>query len=290
MDKSISILVIDVEEGLLFKAVEYLGCKSYFVHSVNEARQIVESNKSIDLILVNLFLSENQGINTISSLQEFSQHIPIIASSDSADDEVIRQVIRQGASGYVIYHELNSVHLQIAIQVAIERNRFRQKLRALSFTDELTDVYNRRGFLTLLEQQLSLSKRSLQGFYLFIIDLDYLKVINDTYGHLIGDQALIDVANCLTHSFRHHDIVGRIGGDEFGIIAINSTVDSLDHLKNNILRNIQLHNEKASIPYQLSVSIGAAYYNGRDEVTTDQLFRLADMDLYVSKRKTHVQG
>ncbi|MCC5832848.1 MAG: GGDEF domain-containing response regulator [Chlamydiales bacterium] len=258
------------------------------VATIKEATALLVENE-YDLILTDLYLKDSSSVETIRKIQEASSTIPIIATSEHADEEVIRQIIRLGAQDYLTKEELDPAHLQRVIYASVERNRLQQSLRALSFTDEMTGLYNRRGFFTLLEQQLLLSKRTRQGFFLFVIDLDYLKVINDTYGHPAGDRALMDVADCLQLSFRHHDIVGRIGGDEFAVIAINAAEDSFDHIKHKIHYKFQEQNERSTEPYQLGISMGAAYFSGHGEISIQDLFNKADKSLYEAKKEAHIK-
>ncbi len=93
----------------------------------------------------------------------------------------------------------------------------------LSLVDELTGLYNRRGFFSLAEHQFKLTKRNHKSMVLFFGDLDELKTINDTLGHFEGDQALIDTANLLRKTFRETDIMARIGGDEFVVLITEPT-------------------------------------------------------------------
>ena len=104
-----------------------------------------------------------------------------------------------------------------------ERKWAEEKLRELSLIDDLTGLYNRRGFLTLASQQLKIAHRLKQGLALFYLDLDRMKWINDTLGHREGDRALIDTASILRNTFRASDIVARIGGDEFIGLSIETS-------------------------------------------------------------------
>lgn len=257
--------------------------------TVKEATELLADQNEYDLILTDLDLSDSKGLDTIRKIQEASSNIPIIATSSETDEELIRQIIRLGAQDYLPREEIDPAHLHRVIFASIERNRLQQSLKALSFTDEMTGLYNRRGFFTLLEQQILLSKRTGQGFYLFVVDLDYLKTINDTYGHAAGDRALMDVADCLQLSFRHHDIVGRIGGDEFAVIAINASVDSVDHMKHKIDYKFKEQNERTTEPYQLAISMGAAYFNGHSDISIEELFNIADLALYEKKKASHLR-
>jgi PAS domain S-box-containing protein len=106
---------------------------------------------------------------------------------------------------------------------AIERARMQAALRNLSLTDELTGLCNRRGFLALAEQHLKLARRLRRSVCLVFADLDDLKQINDTLGHQCGDEALVKTAEVLRETFRHSDILGRLGGDEFMALAMEDS-------------------------------------------------------------------
>jgi two-component system, cell cycle response regulator len=243
--------------------------------------------QEFDIIITDLFLSDSQGLDTFLEIQKRADATPIIIVGKRGEDEIVRDAIKLGAQDYLPKSDLSVELLSRIIHHAIERHRLHESLKALSFTDELTGVYNRRGFITLLEQQMSLSRRMKRGFYLFIIDLDYLKQINDTYGHLVGDRALIDTAKILHSSFRRHDIVGRIGGDEFAIVAINASQESGDYLKQHMFEKLQDYNAQIKEPYRLSFSIGKAYFDGVRNVSLDELIQLADKELYLEKRLSH---
>jgi two-component system cell cycle response regulator len=273
-------------EKLHEKGIEFLITTA---RTVKEASKLLADGNIYDLILTDLYLSDCEDVETIRKIQEATSNIPIIAISSKADEEMIRQIVRLGVQDYLPKQELDSEHLHRIIYASIERNQLQQSLKALSFTDEMTGLYNRRGFYTLLEQQILLSKRTGQGFYLFVIDLDYLKMINDTFGHPAGDRALMDVADCLQLSFRHHDIVGRIGGDEFAVIAINAAADSVNHIKHKIDYKFREQNESTKEPYQLAISIGAAYFNGHGEISVQELIDTADQSLYEAKKEAHLR-
>ena len=245
------------------------------------------NGKEYDIIITDLYLPDSQGINTFLEIQKRADVVPIIIVGGGAEGDLVREAIKLGAQDYLPKSDLNVTLLSRIIHHAIERHRLHESLKALSFTDELTGVYNRRGFIALIEQQMSLARRMKKGFYLFLLDLDYLKQINDTYGHLVGDRALIDMAKCLRASFRHHDIIGRIGGDEFAIVAINASMESGESLKHHMLEKVREYNQHIHEPYQLSFSIGRAYYDGIHEITLDELLQEADSELYQEKRLTH---
>jgi diguanylate cyclase (GGDEF)-like protein/PAS domain S-box-containing protein len=136
-----------------------------------------------------------------------------------------------------------------------------EKVQSLSLTDDLTKLNNRRGFITLAGQQLKLARRNKVQLVLLFLDLNNMKKINDRFGHQEGDRALIHTAGILKSSFRESDIIARIGGDEFVVLAVGASDDDADIFITHLEENLEAHNRKAESPYQLSLSTGYAPYN-----------------------------
>jgi diguanylate cyclase (GGDEF)-like protein/PAS domain S-box-containing protein len=166
-----------------------------------------------------------------------------------------------------------------------DRKQMEEQLRALSLTDELTGLYNRRGFMTLAEQQLKIANRLKQGLCLFYMDLDRMKWINDTLGHKEGDRALIDTANVLRTTFRAADIIGRIGGDEFVALAIESNEISNDQIISRLQEHLDALNTFGKITYPHSLSIGIARYDANQPISLEILLELGDKRMYEQKRE-----
>ena len=159
-----------------------------------------------------------------------------------------------------------------------------EALKAMSLVDDLTGLFNRRGFFTLAEQELRIANRRKRGTFLLFADLDDLKEINDTFGHLEGDQALMDIARILKESFREPDILARIGGDEFVVLATEGAAEAGPELLMERLRkNLALFNEKSEHPYTLSISMGIAIYDPGHPVPIDTLLVQADRNMYEEK-------
>ena len=115
--------------------------------------------------------------------------------------------------------------LQLAVSCAVRQTLVERELRSLALTDELTSLYNRRGFWASATQQLKLAHRNTKEALIFFCDLDNLKQINDSYGHGEGDRALVRAANALAQTFRNSDILARLGGDEFAVLASEASVN-----------------------------------------------------------------
>jgi two-component system cell cycle response regulator len=183
------------------------------------------------------------------------------------------------------YHEI-----KVANKLLQEANQQIQlqaeELRALSLTDELTGLNNRRGFMTLADQQLKVAKRAGWETALIFADIDNLKEINDTQGHQEGDKALVDTANIMRKTFRESDIIGRLGGDEFAVLLVcppnGSAVDPTTRLK----EALEEFNRAEERTYELSLSLGQAGGAPENPTSVDELISQADRAMYEDKRRS----
>ncbi len=166
-----------------------------------------------------------------------------------------------------------------------ERKKLEEKIHAASLTDELTGLYNRRGFFTLAQQQFRITERTKKGMLLFFVDLDRMKQINDTLGHQEGDKALVDLATILKEVFRESDIIGRMGGDEFAILAIDTTDETREALKARLQDTLDHYNAPGGRRYTLSLSAGIAHYDPATPSTLDELLARADISMYEEKKR-----
>jgi len=173
----------------------------------------------------------------------------------------------------------------ISCEDITEQKSLEEHLQSMSITDELTGLYNRRGFITLAEQQLKIADRTKKGILLFFIDMDKMKQINDVLGHRAGDMALKETASLLKEVFRESDIIARIGGDEFAVLALDATVATRDVLVRRLDNILYRYNKKYGRSYELSLSVGIAYYDPSEPLSLDELMSIADTMMYEEKRK-----
>lgn len=164
-----------------------------------------------------------------------------------------------------------------------ETSKHRGILRQLSLLDEMTGLYNRRGLEFLAEEQFKLSRRNKTGIALFIADLNHLKQINDRFGHQEGDRAIKAAAHLIRKSFRDSDIVSRIGGDEFAVLAINAEASRLRMMHEKLQAAFSLYNRDRMHDYALTLSAGFSSLSEGEEKSLDELFEEADRALYESK-------
>lgn len=158
------------------------------------------------------------------------------------------------------------------------------KLHKLALTDELTQLANRRCFVDSVESELSRCRRDCGFVTMLVIDLDFFKIVNDSYGHLAGDTALVHIADILKRAIRQYDIVGRIGGEEFAIFLGSTDVDTALTIAERIRSMI------ASTPLifegqkiVLTTSIGMTSRSCK--ASFEQLYTEADEALYLSKSR-----
>ncbi|MBI4543581.1 MAG: GGDEF domain-containing response regulator [Gemmatimonadetes bacterium] len=258
------------------------------------ARNLLEAlsrlrKKSFDVILLDLTLPNGDGVDMISRVQGEAPDVPVVVLTRLEDEQTAIRALKGGAQDYLVKGKVNGELLFRSSRYAIERHRLLAELRALSLVDELTAVYNRRGFLTLVQQQLKVAHRQKRTMLLFFADLDGVKRINDTFGHAEGDRALVDAAELLKQTFRESDIVARLGGDEFAVFAIESTPDSAQIMMNRLERNLAAHNAEPVRPYPMSISMGIAVYDPASPTSVDDLLSRADRLMYEHKRSKKAQ-
>lgn len=167
--------------------------------------------------------------------------------------------------------------------ILIERRKAQALVTEWSIRDELTGLYNRRGFLIFAEERMRLAQRNHAGMWMVCADLDYLKRINDTFGHAEGDKVMIRAAEVLKASFRDSDIVARIGGDEFAALVLESEENSRDAIRTRIQARVRENAAAGPSDREVSLSVGAAYISPYEDVPLEELFRRADQDLYRAK-------
>ncbi|MBE3125158.1 MAG: sensor domain-containing diguanylate cyclase [Acidobacteria bacterium] len=165
-----------------------------------------------------------------------------------------------------------------------------EKLENLSLTDHLTGLHNRRGFFTFGLQQMKFAKRLKEDNYLVFLDIDYLKEVNDLHGHAVGDQLLQGVATILKSTLRESDVIGRIGGDEFAVLAMRSKGLGERALLARIEEGVQAFRMKKFKNLRLSVSMGLVRVDPQKYQQLDDFLAHADFLMYQQKRSKERQG
>jgi diguanylate cyclase (GGDEF)-like protein len=284
------IVAQDLKETVVHLGYRVVGIASEGVQAVRLAEELQPQ-----LIVMDVGLrGEVDGIQAARMIQERS-HIPVIFLTGHRDTETLQRAISTGPLGYIV-KPFQEVELRCAIEVAIHKHRAdvatrereealrrnAELMESLSLVDELTQLKNRRGFFELAEQALRVAKREHYAMGLFFVDLNGLKQINDSLGHLAGDQALRDTAMVLQQTFRDSDIIARIGGDEF--VALAHVHKDTGALRTRLREHLADFNSRSNNPYLLNVSIGTTIVNVHTDDDIQELIARADAAMYEEKR------
>jgi diguanylate cyclase (GGDEF)-like protein len=242
------------------------------------------SRESFDVILLSLVVPNSEAIGSIRRVREYA-YGPFIVVTTCVNEWVAVQAIEAGADECLMKQDLNSQNLRRAFQYAIARSRSRHEIYNLSYIDELTGLYNRRAFMRLGEQQLSIARRARKGVNLAFADLDALKFINDHFGHGEGDRVLTNVGKILKTTFhRESDLVARIGGDEFAGLWMANTPLSIDVLRARLKGALDSYRTLERPPYPLSLSIGVCQYPPDFTKPLTDMLSESDQRMYEDKR------
>ena len=174
--------------------------------------------------------------------------------------------------------------LMRAVRCAAKQYMLQAELGNLALTDELTGLYNRRGFMAMAERQMRLGRRTGRGMLLFMMDVNGLKQINDSFGHLEGDRVLKRTAEVLEETFRDSDVIARQGGDEFAVLAIEAAGHSERTIQARLFDGLDSINAEQS-HYEISLSIGFARFDPRNCTSIGKLMAKADQAMYEQKRR-----
>jgi two-component system cell cycle response regulator len=239
----------------------------------------------IDLVFTELTLTDSAGINTFQAIRSRYPELPVVILTGAENGVMAMRAVQQGAQYHLTKGSLTGELLVQAARYAVEYSHLLDELRELTLTDDLTGLYNRRGFSALAHQQLRVAARNGSRMLLIYIDLDGLKEINDRLGHGEGDIALIETASILKASFRNSDIIARIGGDEFVVLLLESTEKESDILRERLVENLRERNRRDGNSFRLAFSTGCAECGPEDIFCTlDEMIQRADALMYEEKR------
>lgn len=282
------ILVLEDEPAVVYLIRQILGDSQDAAVEVSHQGSLAGALKLLargphDIALVDLELPDSHGLDTLREVQRGAPHMPVVILTGHGDERMALEAVRRGAEDYLFKGDFNGPMLVRSLRYAVERQRLKTALRIQSLTDDLTRLYNRRGFRVLAEHQLRVAERTMRPVSLVFADLDGLKGINDTCGHAEGDRALLECAEILRETFRGSDILARIGGDEFVVMTPESGGTEAEIL-HRLQSALDAHNAYCDRPYALSVSAGVAHFDPGRPCTLAELLGRADVAMYAAKR------
>jgi diguanylate cyclase (GGDEF)-like protein len=281
MDERNFILIVDDDVSLLgiFKtALLAEGYRCETAATVELALELINKTP-FDVMITDIKMPGLTGFELTEKAKKIRPDMPVIVMTAYIEEFSYDNAIEAGASDFI-----KKPFTVKELLARIQHVKLQEKTRAMSVTDELTGLYNRRGFFTLAERELKIANRHMIKMFLIYVDLDNLKEINDTFGHLKGDMVLIETAKILRGTFRQSDIIARIGGDEFTAVLIGTTEAYAETIISRLRKNIDILNEKITQGYKFSISTGIACYDPESPSSIVELLNHADKSMYEQKR------
>ncbi len=286
MDKP-TILIIDDKKINLDIVVGLLGTTYNVTVALNatKAFQIVEK-KAIDLILLDILMPDIDGFGICNLLKSKvdTKDIPIIFITAKTDEDSIEKAYEIGGIDYVT-KPFKPKELLAKIKRELKLQTLQKELTLLASTDPMTKLYNRRYFSKISEHIFDLAQRNNQKTSVIMIDIDKFKNINDTYGHKVGDNVIINLANKLISNQRKSDVICRFGGEEFVILLPNTPLQGAKNvalkIKNDVENSKVTTDTNQTVKY--TISLGLSQINIEDTRGIESALTRADNALYEAK-------
>jgi diguanylate cyclase (GGDEF)-like protein len=237
-----------------------------------------------DLVLLDLSLPDAKGLDTLRRLRERFAFVPVVALTGEEDPRLEAAALDAGAQDFVGREEMTARTLRRVVRYAMERHRAQRALLELSTHDELTGLLNRRGFFMAAQSVAQLADRAGRAFVVLLADLDGPGLIGDAHYEPDVD-ALQEAAWILTHTFRSADIVARIGGDRFAILAPDAPPETIEIMIRRIAKWQDERNRESAGGSSVSLSVAGVAWTPAEPRTLDMLISEADMAVYAAKRR-----
>lgn len=290
------ILVLEDSRLDLAKIAETLQRDHGHVMSAKTCATALERalGDDLDLVVISLTLMNEDGLRLCSQLRshERTRQVPILLVVDEGDLNRVAKGLELGANDYVI-KPIDRNELLARARTQIRRKRYQERLRAnyeqslsMALTDSLTGVFNRRYINAHLPRLLERAIDNHKPVAVLLFDIDHFKVVNDSYGHTVGDEVLKEVSNRASRNLRTFDLVARLGGEEFVVILPDTDAEAAltvaERLRTRIADTpFKVSADASEIPVTVSIGVAAG---GRLGDTAEGLIRRADEALYEAKR------
>jgi diguanylate cyclase (GGDEF)-like protein len=277
-----TVMVVDDDAAvidILRQSLAMEGMTSEVFTRAEDALAFLE-RQHMDVLLTDIVMPGMPGLELVRRAKQLYPGLTAIVMTGFVEDFTYEEAIRSGAVDFI-----KKPFTAQELLVRIKHARLQEHIRELSMTDELTGLANRRGFFAFAQQQLKQARRTKERLVLLYADLDNLKTINDTHGHLAGDRVLADAARIFRDTFRESDIIARMGGDEFAMILMRSPETGISAVRSRLQQRIDEYNARRDGALKLSVSLGIAIYEPDQLISVDELVREADARMYEEKQR-----
>ncbi len=280
METKPSLIIVDDEVPLLDMLKQSLAAEGYRCEVFTNGKAALAGLASSDaeVLITDITMQGMRGLELTREVKRIRPDLIVIVMTGYVDDFSYDQAIDAGASDFI-----KKPFTLKELMMRIKHVRMQEKLRTISITDELTGLLNRRGFFALAQQQMKIFSRMKGNMVLLFADVDDFKVINDTWGHQQGDEALIALAGIFKETFRESDIIARMSGDEFAVLLIDTPEKNISLINSRLHHKIMIFNRASGSSYELAVSVGMVVYDHEQQRSIDDLLREADRLMYEEK-------
>ncbi len=319
--KHITVLYVEDEEDLLIFTSKTLGKLVKTISTAKNGREGLElftkhhndpSLTNFDVVITDINMPKMNGLEMIEAIHKISNTVPCVITTAHNDANFLKKAIDLGVSGYAT-KPLNLFQLLESISRSVESIILRRKLEQvnkdlekevelrtaeLKLTieklensskellheathDHLTNIFNRQKLNTELDKEISRSHRYKHNLSIIMLDIDFFKQINDTYGHNIGDEVLISISNISNSSIRNVDILARWGGEEFMILLPETTISNAINVAEHLRVNIGNAKLIPSKDVKITASFGVCTL--KEKETKDDFLKRVDILLYEAK-------
>ena len=259
------------------------------VHQAANGQEAIDAvnEREFDALVLDLYMPEHTGLEVIDAARKIDPDIQALILTGSASVETAVEALRAGVYDYLTKPLESMTSFELALSRALERRylikenkRLFEEIQRLAVTDSLTGLYNRHKLQDSLDTELERAKRYSRPLSVIMIDMDKLKVINDTSGHAAGDEALKLVARSIQRSIRKVDLGTRFGGDEFIVLLPEADREEAAAVAKRIREAILAVEFESG---KLSVSMGVVQWHSGFETSKD-FVHAADEAMYLAKR------
>ncbi len=289
----IRILVVDDDQSMLVALSEQVRKCGYEPVTANTWAGALQLFRSSDpkVVLLDVMMPTIDGFKLARIVKEESDRfVPVILITGLNDRESKQRGMAAGADD-LLTKPVGVVDLQVRLDSMLRIQRLtdqlheaKDRLAEMAVTDPLTSLGNRRALVEQLDREFSRSRRYDSPFSVFMLDIDWFKRINDTHGHAVGDDVLVLVSEILRNTIRQSDVVGRYGGEEFMVVAAETSHARAGALAERLRARVELESKRVDLP-AVTLSIGVASTDVcRETASVQDLVDLADEALYQAKR------
>lgn len=283
-NNDIHILIVDDDVTVRYLMNEFMQTLGYNSHMADSGEEALEKlrNRSMDVVITDIMMPGMDGLELTEMIRQ-KYNSEIIVMTGYSGDYSYEEVINKGASDFV-FKPVRFEELLLRLKRVLRERYLKEELQKLAITDDLTSLYNARHFYKQLRQEIDRCIRYQHPLSLLLLDIDYFKSYNDTYGHLAGNDVLSNLGQTIRRTLRRLDSAYRYGGEEFTIILPETGGEEARNAARRIADAISAEKfvPEPGKETNITMSIGVAEYCPEEDM--ESFIKRADMAMFASKQ------